>query len=384
MIAKIREYSIPLILGVIVALIVANIAPEWYHHVVHTPIIGKEISFHWLINDIFMVLFFATAGIEIVNSFLPGGPLNPPKKAVTPLMATAGGVIFPAVIFVVFNTLFGDPAYSSGWGIGTATDIALAWLVASFVFGKKHPAVTFLLLLAVADDGIGLIIIAVFYPDPAHPVEPMWLLLVVLAMAIAFVLNKKGVQAIWPYFLVCGVISWFGMHNAHLHAALSLVFIVPFMPHKGPAEEHTDTHGLVDSPGRSTLGRFEDGLSPIVDFGLFFFGFTNAGVQFSVMSELTLIVLLALVLGKTLGISLMATVSEKVLKFPLPTGMQHKDVLVAGVVGGMGLTVALFITESAFIDMSLQGAAKMGALFSVIAAPAAIILGKILRVEKKK
>lgn len=384
MIAKIREYSIPLILGVIVALIVANVAPDWYTKLVYTPFIGENVSFHWLVNDIFMVLFFATAGTEIVNSLCPGGALNPPKKAVTPLMATAGGVIFPAGLFIILTTVMGDPEYYNGWGVVTATDIALAWLVASFVFGKKHPAVSFLLLLAVADDAIGLAIIAIFYPDPNHPTEPLWLVLVLVAMAIAYILSKKGVNQIWPYVVICGFISWFGMHEAHLHPALAFVFIVPFLPREGESEVELDPHGVADAPVGSTLRRFEHNLEPIVDFGLFFFGFTNAGVQFSNMSELTLIVVVSLIVGKTLGISAMSLISEKIMKFPLPTGMDHRDVLVAGVIGGLGLTVALFVCESAFIDPVIQSAAKMGALFSVAAAIIAIILGKILRIQKQK
>ncbi|MFT7621466.1 MAG: NhaA family Na+:H+ antiporter, partial [Myxococcota bacterium] len=130
------------------------------------------------------------AAQEITESVLPGGDLNPPSKAINPLFATIGGVVGPVGVYLAltWSAYGGTAEYSAvanGWGIPTATDIALAWLVARIVFGGSHPAVNYLLLLAVADDAIGLGIIAVFYPDPAHPVQVQWLGLVAAGMAAA-------------------------------------------------------------------------------------------------------------------------------------------------------------------------------------------------------
>ena len=148
----------------------------------NTKIFGKAVTVHFLVNEIFMVFFFGIATKEITQSVLPGGALNPIPKAINPLMGTLGGVFGPAGLFFLLAWVFyggGDDlsTVANGWGIPTATDIALAWLVARVVFGASHPAVSFLLLLAVADDAIGLGIIAVFYTDSEHPVAPSWLLL---------------------------------------------------------------------------------------------------------------------------------------------------------------------------------------------------------------
>ncbi len=345
---KCRTYSVPLILGVVAALIMANAAPDTYHHIVHTPIFGEEISLHWLVNDIFMVFFFAIAGVEIVHSMRKNGPLNPPKKAVTPLMATVGGVAGPIIIFFILNAVFGSPDFSSGWGICTATDIALSWLVAKLIFGPEHPAIKFLLLLAVVDDAIGLVIIAVFYPSPEKPFVPVWLLLIPAAMLMAFILRKCKVKSFLPYILLCGTISWFGMYSAGLHAALALVFIIPFLPVE------------------TALHNFEKRVSPIVDFGIFFFGFTAAGVVFTNVSELSLIIMLSLIIGKAIGIFSMTFLATK-LKFSLPDGMQLSDAGLVAIIGGIGLTVALFVSESAYVDPSTISAAKMGALGSAFA-----------------
>lgn len=374
-----QEFSIPLILGVIIALAWANLSPESYDHFVHNEIIG-HISLHFFVNDIFMVFFFAMATVEITQSLLPGGSLNPVKRAINPLMATVGGVLGPALAFIGLNLLFGSPEFTKGWGIPTATDIALAWLVARVVFGAHHPAVSFLLLLAIVDDGIGLMIIAFFYPDPANPVAPLFLLLTLAGMGVAYFLKRKKVQSYWPYITFGGVLSWAGLYLAHIHPALALVFIVPFLPHP-PREEA----GLFeDDPNdHSTLKTFEHEWKIFVDFGLLLFGLTNAGVEFSGISPLTWLVFIALIGGKTIGIFVMGALAT-IIGFPFPKGMGYKELFVAGVIAAMGLTVALFVSGVAFIDPSLQGAAKMGALFSVAAAPFAFIAGKALRIKKVK
>ena len=179
-----REFSVPLLAGVVIAVIWANMDPAGYQVFNNSPFIGG-LTFHFISNELFMVLFFGIAAVEITQSFLPGGDLNPVSKAVNPLIGTAGGIIGPILVYLVLNALYGTGELRNGWGIPTATDIALAWLAARMIFGASHPAVSYLLLLAVADDAIGLIIIAIFYPNPAMPVEPIWLFLIVLGMLAA-------------------------------------------------------------------------------------------------------------------------------------------------------------------------------------------------------
>lgn len=376
-----QEFSIPLIMGVICALIWANIDHHSYHAFLHHKLLPgvTKVDFHFLMNDIFMVFFFGIAGVEITQSVLPGGDLNPPSKAVGPLFATVGGVIGPALTYVALCYVFGVPSLVKGWGVPTATDIALAWLVARFVFGKAHPAVSFLLLLAIVDDAIGLGIIAIFYPDPSHPAQPIFLLITVLGMALSFGLRKLNVQNFWLYLLIGGLLSWYGLLNAGLHPALALVFIVPFMPHSTSAGGHIFED---DQRGHSTLTNFEHSFKTIVDFGLFGFGLANAGVSLSGVSEITWVVLAALLVGKTAGIWLFSALT-KTLRIPLPEGMGLGDCAVAGMVAGLGLTVALFVAGVAFTDTETQGAAKMGALLSVLAAPLAFMMAKFLGVKRR-
>ncbi|WP_434512917.1 Na+/H+ antiporter NhaA [Desulfitobacterium sp. AusDCA] len=372
-----REFSIPLITGVIYALIWANIAPESYHNFVHNQII-PNFSLHFLVNDIFMVFFFAIAAVEIIQSLLPGGDLYPLKRAINPIMATFGGVLGPTIVYLLLNHFFGSPDFIKGWGIPTSTDIALAWLVAKLVFGADHPAVSFLLLLAIADDGIGLLIIALFYPNPLNPITPAWLLVTLAGMLIAFSLKKAKIKSYWPYILFGGTLSWFGLYLSGIHSSLALVFIVPFLPHPKKEKAHLFED---DSRDHSTLKQFEHDWKAFVDLGLLLFGLTNAGVEFSEINAVTWFVFIALLIGKTSGIFIMGWLSG-LLGFPLPKGMNYKDLFVSGLVASIGLTVALFVAGVAFTDLTLQGAAKMGALFSVLSAVISFSASKAFKINR--
>ena len=401
-----QEFSIPLIIGVLAGLATANIDHSFYEKLVdfhlfgeNAKVFGHALTVHFLINEVFMVLFFGIAAKEITDSVLPGGALNPPNKAVNPLMATVGGILGPVGVYFLLTTLIygGTENFSevaNGWGIPTATDIALAWLVARVVFGSHHSAVNFLLLLAVADDAIGLGIIAVFYPDPHNPVEPVWLLLTLAGMAAAYGLRRRHV-GLWPlYVLIGGGLSWSGLALSGVEPALALVVIVPFLP--GPrldpvlirshAEQHpepqpvgtTDHHqGHAISP----LDQFEHQLKLIVDLGLFFFAFANAGVAFGSINEVTLIILASLILGKTIGVSLFSWVGTR-FGFPLPPDMGFKHLAVTGLIAGLGLTVALFVAGKAFpADSMFQDPAKMGAVLSGVVAVLAIAIGRALKLK---
>ncbi|MCA8960356.1 MAG: Na+/H+ antiporter NhaA [Planctomycetes bacterium] len=355
-------------------------APETYHHIVHWPLFG-QVDLHFLMNEIFMVFFFGIAAKEITESCLPGGALNPIRKAINPLFGTVGGVLGPIGVYFALVAAFGHTeTYGRGWGIPTATDIALAWLVARMVFGKSHPAVNFLLLLAVADDAIGMGIIAVFYPDPSHPVSPMWLTLTAGAGVMAFVMRRLQIQEWTAYVFGPGILSWLGLYLAHLHPALALVFVVPFLPSAkrdlGLFQEDVDEHAH-----HSPLEQFEHSMKTFVDFGLFFFAFCNAGVEFSDIGPATWYVLSALVIGKTVGITGFSWVADRA-GFPLPRGMQLRHLVVAGLVASMGLTVALFVAGEAF-EGGPQLEAKMGALLSGLGAVAALVAGRMLKLKSE-
>ena len=387
---RLSELAAFLLVGTFIALVWANLDQESYHHIIegtlftssllsHAP--GHVVSLHFLVNDIFMLLFFGIAMKEVSESFLPGGALSSVKKAAMPAIATAGGVLGPiATFFILHSVLAPEPGFVGAWAIPTATDIAYCWLFAGLIFGRAHPAVTFLLVLAVLDDLVGMLIIAVFYTPEVHL---SWLGLVVLAIILCEGMRRRGVKSFWPYMLIGAPLAWFGLHYTGVHAALALVPIVPFMPH---AER--DAGLFTDSDHNDTMNNFEHFFKPIVDVGLFFFGFANAGVILSgeaFTGKATWIILLSLLVGKTVGISLFSFIANK-LGLDFPEHMSLKHVFVVGSIAGIGFTVALFVTtvalQSGTIPAEIGGMLKLGALLSFSAGAIGFTLAKVLKIEK--
>ncbi|MEM7295144.1 MAG: Na+/H+ antiporter NhaA [Pseudomonadota bacterium] len=416
------EYSLLLIFGAVIALIWANmdvIAPvagqphywaDMYHNFVefviwdHAPIGHfhdghRTLTFHYLINDVLMAFFFAIAAKEVWEAvILKNGSLRG-KKAATPLFATAGGMFGPIAVYLGLAAVFGSDTYSAvanGWAIPTATDIAFSYLVGRLVFGAGHPAVRFLLLLAIADDAAGLIILAIFYPS--GDLAPVWLLLSVFAAVGVFVVfnwlprrldrhNQLRPRStlvrrrlgFWPY-LIAGCASWYGFMAAGLHPALGLLPIVPTIPH---ADRAFGIFAEAEKYLTDLLNQIEHALKRPVEIVLFFFGLLNAGVEFSSIGDATWLVLLGLIVGKPLGILLFGWIAARPLRLGLPEGMRIVDLFVIGCVAAIGFTVSLFIASVAFEAGPVQDAAKMGALFSFIAAGLSFAAGAVTRVQKQ-
>ncbi len=183
-----------------------------------------------------------------------------------------------------------------GWAVPCATDIAFSYLVARLIFGNGHPAIAFLLLLAIADDAAGLVILAIAYPQT--PIEPAWFLLTLAAIVAGFSFRKLRLQSFWWYLLIPGVLSWISFYNAGIHAALGLVPIIPCLPHA-----HTDLgiFAREELNRNDTLNEFEHSWKRPVEIILGLFGLSNAGVAFGNVGLGTALVLIGLLIGKPVG-----------------------------------------------------------------------------------
>ena len=403
----IQEYSVLLIFGALSALIWANIHYDSYHHIVdfvildHSPVGHlhdghRTLTVHYLVNDVLMALFFAMAGKEVWEAVaLKDGSLRG-KKAMTPLIATAGGMIGPVAIYLVGAFLLGKFAIlANGWAIPTATDIAFSYLVGRIIFGAKHPAVGFLLLLAIADDATGLIILAIFYPQGELSLE--WLLLSFGAAVAVYVLfnllprkmdNGDAARpvssmvrsrfGVWPY-AIAGMASWYGFQEAGIHPALGLLPVVMTLPH---ADHDFGIFGAEEVHQHDLLNDTEHSLKMPVEVILLLFGFANAGVVFSAIGDATWLVLAGLIVGKPVGVLLFGAVAAVMLRLGLPEGMRVIDLLIIGFVAAIGFTVSLFISAVAFAPGEVQDAAKMGALFSFGAVFLSIAVAKMIGVKK--
>ncbi len=417
----VTNYSILLIIGAAIALVWANTDANSYHDFVEfilidNSIIGhphddgqgqviRTLTVHYLVNNVLMAFFFAIAAKEVWEAMiLKNGALRG-RKAATPLFATLGGMIGPIAVYLGIAAALGSETYDAvvrGWTVPTATDIAFSYVVGRIVFGAGHPAVRFLLLLAITDDILGLIILTVLYPSGAS--APIWLLLSVAAAVGVYVLfnwlprtldrsdqlrpNSTWMReklSFWPY-LLAGVVSWYGFQEAGLHPALGLLPVVPTLPH---ADRAFGIFAEAEQYLTDLLNQAEHLLKHPVEVILFFFGLVNAGVEFASIGSPTWLVFFGLIIGKPLGILLFGWVAAHPMKFGLPVGMRTSDLFVIGCVAAIGFTVSLFIASVAFegsvaIDgVDVRGAAKMGALFSFVAALISIIAGKMCRVEKR-
>ena len=331
-----------------------------------------------VVNDGLMALFFAMAAKEVWESLLPGGALSNWKTAATPLMATLGGVLVPAGVYITGCWLTGTwDSLGRGWAIPCATDIAFSYLVARIVFGAGHPAIAFLLLLAIADDAAGLLILAVGYPQQV--LQPQWLLGTVVAVVLGIVLRRSGIQNFWWYLIGPGILSWLSFHYAGIHAALGLVPIIPTMPHAGSDEGLFANSEIANA---DTLNQFARWWKNPVELILGLFGLVNAGVVMSNTGTATWLVLAGLMIGKPVGIATFTFLGEKLFRLQLPTGMTYRHIVTLGIIASIGFTVALFVSTAAFGKPGpIQDSAKMGALASFAAAIIVIPVGRLLRVS---
>ena len=333
------------------------------------------LTLHFIVNDILMAIFFAIAAKEVWESMLPGGALSNIRKAITPLLATIGGILGPAVLFLFGTFVTGTTQeLGGGWAIPCATDIAFSYLVARVIFGSGHPAIAFLLLLAIADDAAGLMILAVFYPQAA--IQPQWLLLTLGALLLTMVMRRRWrVQNHWYYIAIPGAMSWISFYMANIHPALGLCPIIPLLPHA-----HTDLgiFAREELKRHDTLNEFEHFWKTPVEYILGLFGLMNAGVILSSLGTGTYLVLLGLLVGKPLGILMLTLFAERVLRLEKPAGMTYYHVATVGMVAGIGFTVALFVSVAAFREPGvIQDSVKMGALLSFAAAPLALLMGRV-------
>jgi len=400
---KIATGGVLLMGSALVALIWANLAPSSYHHFWHTDLtfslgslsISKSVQ-HW-IDEALMTLFFFTVGLEIKREILIG-ELAQLRRAVLPVAAAAGGMIFPALIYLFFNS--GSEA-SAGWGIPMATDIAFALAVLSFVdkripFGIK----IFLSALAIVDDLGAVLVIAVFYTKTIY-----WqYLFASLGFLLALgVINSFKVNKTLPYALL-GIGMWFVILGSGVHATVAGVLVAFFIPARGryntdrfidkvqtyvaKIECPTGTCGhtiLVDQTHLNAvqaievachntmtpLQRLEHGLNSWVALLILpLFALANAGV---VLGELDIVaafshpvtvgVALGLIIGKPVGIFLFTFLTSKILRAPLSKGVTWVHIGGASILAGIGFTMSIFIGGLSFTNPEYIELSKFGIIF---------------------
>jgi NhaA family Na+:H+ antiporter len=361
------EYLLALPVGCAAALAWANTGPESYYRFAHATA--------FVVNDIGMVFFFALITKEVAEATLPGGALHPWRRAALPVVAAIGSVLVSIAIYLAVNHYFGEHMLEDGWVAACAIDIPGTYVIARLIFGR-HPAVPFLLLLAIAADGIGLAAVAVLHPvGDAHPV--IGLFLMVAALGGAAVLRHRRVKSFWLYLLGPGVVSWTALFVGGVHPALALVPIVPFFPH-GRRDR-----GLMVEPlpqAHDTLTMFERWWQLPVEGVMLLFGLVNAGVPLHGLEEGMWAIPIA-ALGRPFGIAAAVGIAISAgLHLPLRVGW--REVLVVGWTATIGLVFALFFAAAVMPLGALLLEMKMGALITIAGGGLAFAVARVLTVGR--
>jgi Na+:H+ antiporter, NhaA family len=369
-----------LLLAAVIALLFvnlggANLYGNALEHIVTvgwSPFALEKTIHHW-INDGFMVLFFVLVGIEIHRE-LRMGSLRTPRQALLPVLAAVGGFIVPAIFFVVIAGA--DPALIRGWSIPTATDIAFAVALVT-VLKDRVPASlrVFLLALAVADDLMAIVVIAVFYTA-----DVIWMNLFLVAAAALLLVAKKrlGIQQLWIYVIV-GLFMWLCVLKSGVHATVAGVIIGLLLPLEG-------ANGKM-----APADTVEHALQPWVRWVVLpLFAFANVGVDFShmgvesVLSLLTWGIALGLFFGKQVGVFGTVWLLQKA-GIPRPEGSTWRQVYGVACVCGIGFTMSLFIGALA-LPAEMQPQVRLGVILgSVLSAGLAVIVldGRLFRSNQK-
>ena len=314
--------------------------------------IGLKLSvLHW-INDALMAIFFFFVTLEIKREFIQG-ELSNIKQAMLPIIGAVGGMLVPALIYVIIN--LNDPATLNGWAIPSATDIAFSLGVLSLL-GSRVPLSlkVFLTALAIIDDLGAILIIAVFY---SGDLNIKYLSLMLISFIILLLLNKFNIKKFLPYLIV-GVLLWDFTHNSGIHATIAGVLLAMTIPHRQKKKDF------------SLLIKLEHGISPYVAFGIMpLFAFANAGVSLeglsfnSLLNKVPLGIVLGLFVGKQIGVFLFSYISIKLKFAQLPTNSNWYNFYGVGVLTGIGFTMSLFVGNLAFVEnIQYMDGVKIGVL----------------------
>lgn len=367
---------------------------------------------HFFVNDVLMTIFFLVVGMEIRRE-MHNGALANLRQASLPVMAAIGGVAVPALIYVAFAGQ--DKLLLNGWAIPTATDIAFAVGVLALL-GKSIPGPLriFLLALAIIDDIAAVLIIAFFY---SGGLDYSGFAVAFAGLALVVLFNRMGIASAWAYALP-GAVLWLGLLQTGAHPTLAGVVLGLMTPvAMRPAQRHhleVAQQALTRIRLQAQQGQFEadvmhqelriasaaqrDLLAPVfrlpmmlhpwVAFGVMpVFALANAGVQFGGVDlsaagpqTVALGILVALVIGKPVGVFLATFLAVKTGLCSLPQGVNWAGVVLVGLLAGIGFTMAIFVGGLAFSDAALLGAAKMGILgASATAAVLGLIYGFMVR-----
>lgn len=347
--------SVFLLVSTISALLIYNSSlKDMYEYILKDMYIVNEFSIHMFINEFLMSIFFLVAGLEIKSEILHGN-LSSLKKASFPVFASIGGVIVPALIFILINR---NSPFLNGFCIPISTDIAFAVGIFILFSSKFNPALkVFLLSLAVVDDLISIAFIAIVYSLDINFIY----LIISFAILITLIIANKifKIESI-IYYLISGLCLWYFVHLSGIHSTISGIILAIAIPSKSYTCR------------KSTLDRLQCLLVPINSlFIIPLFAFANTGISFTYNIDLTsakplyMGIILGLSVGKPLGIMLFCYLGNLFKFTEKPKNISWLAIFFVSLIAGIGFTMSIFMSELAFINnQTLINISKMAILIS--------------------
>jgi NhaA family Na+:H+ antiporter len=351
--------------GALIALVWANSAAESYFQFSHA------IAF--AVNEIAMAFFLALIAQEVLEAMMPHGALHSWRRWGMPIAGAAGGVAGAAAVYLIYVHASYEVLLVQAWPIACAIDVAAAYYVLKTIW-RRSSALPFLLLLALATDALGLVIVGL--RPPVTGIHPGAALLMVAALSIAAVLRGWRVRAFWPYMAVAGTLSWLALYWQGAHPALALLPIVPFLP-----REVRRTELFADPIDDDPVHHFEHQWNELVQVILFLFGLVNAGVLLRGYSTGTWALLTASLVGRPLGI-LAAIAAALAFGLRLPRRIGWRELIVIALATSSGFTFALFMATGLLPIGPVLAEIKLGALSTVVAAGLAVVVARLLHVGR--
>jgi NhaA family Na+:H+ antiporter len=395
----VRRFAQALLSGMFLATLWVNLAPASYYDALEWRLMDLDLP-RWLaslpvsltpmliVSHLMMPLFVAFIAKELWEALVLSRGAMAGRQAAAPLAGILGGAIGAVLVWIAISALIVtnySGSFAQGWPVPVGGDVVLAYFVARAVFGAGHPALHVSLLLTIGLDILGLLLTGL--TDPETTWRLTWLALPVVAVITVWRLvardpgptageaRRRRGMALWPYVLA-GVVSWAGVVASGLPPELGLLPVLVVIPH---ADRSFGVFAEAEALLHDPLNRLAHLLVKPLAFVLFCFGLTRGGIDLGAFAPTTLVILLALWIGKPLGLLAGLALSARLMGARLPAALARRDVVLVAMIAGMGFTVPALSLESALPGGLMAEAARLGLALSLLAGPAALLLSRLIR-----
>ena len=395
-----RHFAMALLAGVVVATLWVNLNPASYYDAIEYRL--ADLALPWwmwpipvsvtpmgLVAQGLMPLFLFFIGKELWEALvLERGALVTRTSLRLPLGAVIGGMAGAVLVWLLTAAQIetaDEAGFGTGWPVPLGSDVVLCYLFGRRVFGAGHPALHLLLLITIANDILGLLLVGMSYPTAG--LRLAWLGLPLLAAGLVWAgfgrraspgaseVDRRRALALWPYVLA-GLVSYIGVGLAGLPPALGLLPVIPAIPH---ADRSFGLFAEAEEFLHDPLNRLAQLLVWPLAVVLFLFGLTRGGIEFAALAPTSLAVLAAFWLGKPLGLLAGAGLVVLSGRAGLPAGVRLADLVLIAVISGIGFTVPVLALDTALPGGAMVEAGRLGLAMTLAAGPAALLLARILR-----